>query len=372
MSKPLETPWTEEEKCALLTEILKNARVVPSNHLFNMIREFNISPSWSDIPLPPGRTLNQCRDAFQSMYQQVVPANQTQPPPPRPGSWAPPPVPSAPVPVSTLAPTPAPAPTPVQEGYVPRKRPLYPLEKTALTPRAIQPRPPLSAGQFSSESGSPGSTSPRYEGVAGNSGERPRKRGRPSKAEAERRKAEAEARGEEYPPRRRSTTAKTRNPPTPSGAASATSEGSLLSPRAALHTPEMQKQELPSEDSGGKDPGQMDTSVRRTSESSVTGETDPVRGIIRSQTSQERRLPPPHEIQARQGSFISQTQPREPFIPPRALEASLGGSPSPGQGGGIHRSAADLPSIPQAEKASGTDTGGAIQSISNSGETKKT
>lgn len=298
-------------------------------------------------------------------------ANPTLPPPPRLGSWAPLPGPLAgPVPAST--PAPAVAPMPVQEGNVPRKRPLQPLEKTTHTPRAIQPRPPLSAGQFNNESGSPGPMSPGREAVPGKDGEPPRKRGRPTKAETERRKAAAEARGEEYPSRRRSSTIKM-NPSTPSGAASATSESSLLSPRATVQTPEVQKLELPSEGSGGgKDTGQMDTSVQRTSESSATGEIDPVRGIILSQANRERRLPPPHEIQSRQGGFVSRASPRESFFPPRTLEAPLGGSPSPGQEGGMIRSAADQPSMYQAEGVPApVASGPAIQSISRSGETKE-
>ncbi|KAJ5263798.1 hypothetical protein N7478_011403 [Penicillium angulare] len=78
-----------------------------------------------------------------------------------------------------------------------RKRPLYASDK----PRAIQPRPPASVASYSSESGASAQLSPRLDGAHG---EPPRKRGRPSKAETERRKAAAEARGETYPPPRRS------------------------------------------------------------------------------------------------------------------------------------------------------------------------
>lgn len=81
-----------------------------------------------------------------------------------------------------------------------RKRPLYPSDKPL--PRAIQPRPPgppASTASYGSESGSSAQLSPRLP-----IGEPPRKRGRPSKAETERRKLLAEARGEPYPaPRRR-------------------------------------------------------------------------------------------------------------------------------------------------------------------------
>ena len=38
---------------ALLTEILKKSGV-PSTYLVNIINSLRISPSWADIPLPPG------------------------------------------------------------------------------------------------------------------------------------------------------------------------------------------------------------------------------------------------------------------------------------------------------------------------------
>lgn len=41
-------------QCALLIEILKQAHPFPSLHLLHVIRELNISPSWSDLLLPPG------------------------------------------------------------------------------------------------------------------------------------------------------------------------------------------------------------------------------------------------------------------------------------------------------------------------------
>ena len=93
-----------------------------------------------------------------------------------------------------------------------RKRPLYPSDK----PRAIQPRPPPSVASYSSESGTSAQLSPRLESTAG---EPPRKRGRPSKAETERRKAAAEARGETYPPPRRLGAGRVRIPPSPTSPA---------------------------------------------------------------------------------------------------------------------------------------------------------
>lgn len=95
-----------------------------------------------------------------------------------------------------------------------RKRPLYPADRPA-PPRAIQPRPPASTASYSSESSA--QLSPRLDTTP--SGEPPRKRGRPSKAETERRKAAAEARGETYPPPRRVNPNRLKVPPSPTSPA---------------------------------------------------------------------------------------------------------------------------------------------------------
>ncbi|KAJ5661567.1 uncharacterized protein N7477_009183 [Penicillium maclennaniae] len=166
MSNPAERPWTEEERYALLTEILKKAGI-SSGHLFRLINEFRVSPNWHDIPLPQGRSLNSCKLAFYTMQQAPI---------------------QRPELIGTS--------TPIDPTL--RKRPLYPAEKP-IAPRAIQPRPPASTASHSSESSA--QLSPRFDI---STGEPPRKRGRPSKAETERRKAAAEARGEPYPPPRRS------------------------------------------------------------------------------------------------------------------------------------------------------------------------
>ena len=97
-----------------------------------------------------------------------------------------------------------------------RKRPLYPSEKPRM-PRAIQPRPPASTASWSSESGASAQLSPTLDSSAG--GEPPRKRGRPSKVETERRRAAAEARGETYPPPRRSGSGRLQIPPSPTSPA---------------------------------------------------------------------------------------------------------------------------------------------------------
>jgi hypothetical protein len=109
-----------------------------------------------------------------------------------------------------------PGPAPVDPSM--RKRPLYPSDKPV--PREIRPRPPASTGppastaSYSSESGASTQLSPRLD-----TGEPPRKRGRPSKAETERRKLLAEARGEPYPAPRRSGSGRMKIPPSPTSPA---------------------------------------------------------------------------------------------------------------------------------------------------------
>ncbi|KAJ5927950.1 hypothetical protein N7466_006906 [Penicillium verhagenii] len=197
MSNPSDRPWTEGEKYFLLTEILKKAGI-PSSYLVRMIHEHRIQPSWDHIPLPPGRTMSSCKmvfDNMQSQFHQYPPVTAAV---------------SAPVQMARPEGIRSSAP-PIDPNL--RKRPLYFENK----PRAIQPRPPASVASYSSESGTSAQLSPRLEGPAtGNPGEPPRKRGRPSKLETERRKAAAEARGETYPPPRRSGSGRSKIPPSPS------------------------------------------------------------------------------------------------------------------------------------------------------------
>ncbi|OKL62172.1 hypothetical protein UA08_02769 [Talaromyces atroroseus] len=254
-----------------------------------------------------GRSLNECRQQFESMWQ----THQSQPPLRPPESWQAPLPPTA-FPATQAGPANVSFHHPPHDSFGSRKRPLYPPERPPNFPRAIQPRPPLGGGQLSSESGSPGPTSPGWsEGVIGKGGEPPRKRGRPSKAEAERRKLEAEARGESYPtPRRRTSMGKL--PVTPSGAASATSDSSMVSPMMTAQTPEMSKQEKALETPATRDGSTLNPPSHIPE---VVPDTDPVRGIIRSQTGQDRRLPHPRE-------FSSQAAlPHESMYPQtRALE----------------------------------------------------
>lgn len=274
---------------------------MPSTSLFGIFRDFNISPAWPDMPLPPGRSLNECRQQFESMWQ----AHQSQPSQRPPEPWQTP-LPPAAFPVIHTPSANMAHHHPAHDSFGSRKRPLYPPERPPTFPRAIQPRPPLGGGgQASGESGSPGPVSPGWgESIVGKGGEPPRKRGRPSKAEAERRKAEAEARGESYPtPRRRTSMGKL--PATPSGAASATSDSSMVSPMQTAQTPDMSKQEKMLEAPATKE-GTIEQSSRLNLHTPIAQDTDPVRGIILSQTSQDRRLPLPHE-------FTTRASPHEPI-----------------------------------------------------------
>ncbi|PLN75115.1 hypothetical protein BDW42DRAFT_44096 [Aspergillus taichungensis] len=225
MSNLPERPWTEEEKYTLLTEILKKAQV-PSAHLVKLIRDFHITPSWADIPLPAGRSLNSCQWAFRGMCQHVQappPPSYAPCPPPRHESSAPPAAPS--------------------DSVNPRKRPILPSDKPILAPRAIQPRPTTSAPPFSNESGFPALISPGSEsGTARN--EPPRKRGRPSKAESQRRKAVAEALGEPYPPPRRSNSHRIKVPSTPTSPSAVEPLSGSLPPSTSSRPPSVPQPEL--------------------------------------------------------------------------------------------------------------------------------
>ncbi|KAJ5541933.1 hypothetical protein N7535_004352 [Penicillium sp. DV-2018c] len=212
MSNQSDRPWTEEDKYTLLTEILKKAGF-PSSYLVRMIKDYGITPNWEHIPLPQGRSLSSCKTAYLNMVQQPThpPTPPVAPFPPRFDMTALP----APMDPSTL-----------------RKRPLCPSDKPL--PRAIQPRPPASTASYSSESGASAQLSPRLDT---GTGEPPRKRGRPSKAETERRKLLAEARGETYPAPRRSGSDRRKIPPSPTSPVASSSTTSFPQAPQAIHGP---------------------------------------------------------------------------------------------------------------------------------------
>ncbi|KAL4902420.1 hypothetical protein BDW74DRAFT_63740 [Aspergillus multicolor] len=197
MSHSRERPWTEEEKNVLLTEILKKGGV-PSRELIHMIKALNIHPSWADIPLPSGRSLNSCQSAFNEMCHELAP-------PINPGAG----------PLHPQHPTapqqPMPLPHPTSSVG---KRPLYSTDNPMRAHRPIQPRPSAGPASYTSESGASTVLSPGT-GEVPSTGEPPRKRGRPTKQESERRKAEAERRGAPFQPPSRRGSQKVKLPATP-------------------------------------------------------------------------------------------------------------------------------------------------------------
>lgn len=149
--------------------------------------------------------------AFSHMFNQQVQSSMT----PRPAISHPPPLRHG-----------ATAPAAPVENSGAKKRPLCPSTDRPLAPRAIQPRPPASAASYSSEnSGASTLVSPGID-------EPPRKRGRPSKLEAERRKAVAEARGETCPAPRRTGSGKSKPSSTPNSPA-----GTLVTMDASYSPP---------------------------------------------------------------------------------------------------------------------------------------
>lgn len=140
---------------------------------------------------------------YHDFPQQVNPG--LLPPPPRHYAPAPPPM------------------MPVQDPNTTMRKRSMP-DKPAHTPRPLQPRPAVGSTSYCSESGTSTILSPGT-GSATAPGEPPRKRGRPSKIEAERRKAAAAARGETYQPSRRSGSHKEKVPSTPTTSPSAIEAG---------------------------------------------------------------------------------------------------------------------------------------------------
>ncbi|KAI9887679.1 MAG: hypothetical protein M1823_000543 [Watsoniomyces obsoletus] len=172
MSNPNEIPWSDPEKLFLLTEILKDARI-SHDFLLSIIVDLKIEPRWTEIPLPPGRSVRSCQNAFQTLLNTSA--------------------------ATTLMPFGQPG-QPGLTGMVPppsgRKRALPAKDPATPGNRALQPRPTafatLNGDQSVLMQPSPGD---------GDAIQPPKKkRGRPSRAEVEARAAAAAARGEVYPP----------------------------------------------------------------------------------------------------------------------------------------------------------------------------
>ncbi|KAF2084686.1 hypothetical protein K490DRAFT_75643 [Saccharata proteae CBS 121410] len=168
MEPTRDIPWAEHEKVYLLAEIIK-AAPLSSDTLFQIVRNAGIHPKWTEIALPHGRSLRQCQIAFQDLATSASGDPRSSGPVQYPQPMYAPPV------------------------EIPKKR-AYPQEMSTPAGRLIQPRP---ANTYPADM----MTGPTYimSPTMGESSNKKR-RGRPTKAEAQARAAEAAARGEPYPP----------------------------------------------------------------------------------------------------------------------------------------------------------------------------
>ncbi|KAF2033538.1 hypothetical protein EK21DRAFT_109006 [Setomelanomma holmii] len=185
--------WSEPEKVYLLAEILK-AAPIPSQVLLNFIRDSQIQPRWNDTALPPGRSLRSSQMAYDQMMGTYSGPDYRRPPMPTQGAQ----------PIMYTGPEAS------------RKRPFQ--ESAPPIGRLLQPRPPQQyVGDYMQAGG------PAYTSTMASTGEpaNKKKRGRPTKAEAQQRAQEAAARGEVYPPPRRGRASITAPPePSPLGSES--------------------------------------------------------------------------------------------------------------------------------------------------------
>lgn len=235
MEPAREPAWAEHEKVYLLAEILK-ASPVPTHVLYGLLRDYNVQPRWNDIALPHGRSLRSCQVAYNDIATTSTSSttDYRRPPPPAP----------------VIYPGPGPE--------VPKKRPLQPDPAgtpTASIGRLLQPRPPHPfPDQFLSGPVYTAAMSPVAEPA------NKKKRGRPTKAEAQQRAQEAAARGEVYPPPRKSRQSVSSNEQQQQQSQSQsemapqmqTPPGPAGPPPASATTPQQTQAELPQEGSSGK------------------------------------------------------------------------------------------------------------------------
>ncbi|KAH7360842.1 hypothetical protein BKA65DRAFT_547556 [Rhexocercosporidium sp. MPI-PUGE-AT-0058] len=177
-------PFSDEEKRFVLAEAIRTSSI-PLERLFFFLNDHSQIPSWDDMLVPRGRTLKQCKDVFESLRPShpapVFPPhvqNQSQ-------------IQSHNLPISS-------APSPgikrkstsgtleaFSSGPAPKRRqsssdPVIPARDRTIRPKPLNGSPLSIAASF-----------PTPE---------PKKRGRPSKKDVERKQQEAIARGDIIPP----------------------------------------------------------------------------------------------------------------------------------------------------------------------------
>jgi len=221
MSNLFDAQWSNTEKITLLTNILEGAGWDVPGYLLQSIIGNHIQPRWNDIALPSGRSLNACQKIYEDMLR---------------GSRA------RSYPSMGL---PAFAPQ-LFEPHIAQGRAASAQEPPPPIHRNIQPRPPRST-----ESPMP----PTTNGDGFNilrpfapeiSMERRRKRGRPTKEEAEERDRRLAAVGQTYEPKKRPA-----KKPRPSETPGSLSEP-LVGTSPSLQTPIAQRVEAKDESSSGK------------------------------------------------------------------------------------------------------------------------
>ncbi|KAH7009312.1 hypothetical protein B0J12DRAFT_587282 [Macrophomina phaseolina] len=198
MEPSRDLPWAEHEKVYLLAEIIK-AAPVSSETLFHFIRNAGIQPKWAEIALPQGRSLRQSQIAFQDLITKF-----SAPDPRGPSTASAGPVQYHRAHQPHLQHQQHQPPYSQPPVEIPRKRPLAPDVSTP-TGRLLQPRPPNAYPADAAAASSmlhQGAAGPTYimSPTMGAEGTSKKRRGRPTKAEAQARAAEAAARGEPYPP----------------------------------------------------------------------------------------------------------------------------------------------------------------------------
>ncbi|PMD66571.1 uncharacterized protein K444DRAFT_121359 [Hyaloscypha bicolor E] len=174
----MEQPFTEVEKRFVLAEAIKLS-TISVDRLFSVLAEHNVSPDWEQMLLPHGRNLLQCKHAFNSL--QHGPSSQLSTPQPFTQTFLnPPPVYSSSSGGKRQSMNMPPGPGPDQ------KRPRKSGAETPTLARDLLPKPanPNGGSPMSTMASSPPATTSQ------------KKRGRPSKADVERKQREAIERGE--------------------------------------------------------------------------------------------------------------------------------------------------------------------------------
>ncbi|EXJ78214.1 hypothetical protein A1O3_09375 [Capronia epimyces CBS 606.96] len=180
MSNLFDTAWALSEKIVLLTNIIQDAGHDVPSLLLQSMAERNIQPRWNEIALPAGRSLSACQKIYHEMLHMPLQPHRS---------------------FSAIVPAYAPQPLIPSLAQV---RAVSEHELQPPTHRSIQPRPPQGT-----DSPMPPTTNGEAFTIlrpfAPEPGvERRKKRGRPTKEEAEERDRRLAAAGQTYEPKRRS------------------------------------------------------------------------------------------------------------------------------------------------------------------------